>query len=237
MKLLSLFFCFFLVSFSCSADENQPLLPPRLSVSGTAVLHKPADLFSLNIGVITQNDDAETALKLNSDQMQKVISALTTAGLTKSEMKTGQFSVRPMYTEPPKILPPNWTPKIKGYEVTNSLIIETQQLSSAGTIIDAANSAGANSIDNIRFGLKDPRAFREEAIQTAASHAITDAKTLAAASKVKLVRALVINLDNTPSPPVSPVLFKRSLGDSAPPIEEGDVEVRAHVQIIYEIES
>lgn len=241
MKMISqLGFFLVVISSFCMAGENS-LLPPRLSVSGKAVLYKPADQFSLNIGVVNQNADAQIALKKNSEQMQKVIEALTEAGLSKTEMKTGRFSIRPVYSEPPKIPPPDWSPKITGYEVANSLTIQTQQLGAAGIIIDAANRAGANSIDSIRFEFKDPRQYRDEAIQTAARNAISDAKVLAEASGVKLSRILAINLDNASIAPVfreraSLMMFKGSAANASTPIEAGDVEVRADVLTIYEIE-
>ncbi len=131
-------------------------------------------------------------------------------------------------------------PHIVGYEVTNSLSISTGKLALAGELIEAANEAGANSIDAIVFDLANPRTHRAEAIAAAATNARSDAGILARSSGVKLARVLSVSLDDAGRRPFTPTAARAGMAMAqaavAPPIRPGDVTVRASVTIVYEIE-
>lgn len=208
---------------------------PKLIVSGSATLHKPADQLNIAISVVTQGETAEKALSANNAKMQPVIAALQKVGLIKGEYETGRFSIQPVYSAAPKNPPQDWKPVIVGYDVTNTLNIRTQKLELAPAIIDAVSSAGANQINNINFGLKDQQKYRTEAIEAAAANAIADAQALASAANLKLVRVLEANLDQ---PQVYPRAAKMSFAmaeGSGTPIEAADVEINSRVSLTYEV--
>ncbi len=212
---------------------------PKLTVRGAAELHKPADRLLLHVGVVTEDPAATTALQENSRRMEAVINALEKAGLSEQEYETGRFSVRPVYSRRPRNASPEWHPQITGYEVTNSLSVRTKKLELAGRLIEAANGAGANSID-VNFDLADPRTHRAEAIATATANAKADGATLAQSAGVRLIRMLLINLDQAGwRPPVPRRSRGMAMAESAavaPPIRPGEVTVTAAVTIVYEIE-
>ena len=220
------------------AGEFQNL--PKLMVRGEAELDKPADRLRLTIGVVTEHAEATTALDENSRRMRDVVRALEKTGLTEGEYETGRFSVRPVYARRPRNAGAEWRPHIVGYAVTNTLNVKTKKLELAGPLIEAANDAGANSIDSIGFDLADPRIHRAEAISAAAANARADAAVLAEASGVRLVRILSVTLDEAGRrPPVPFFTLERAAAAEAapaPPIQPGDVTVRAGVTIVYEIE-
>lgn len=230
MTTIKMTFLLCLLTTALTAKE-----PSILTVNGHGTLHKPADQLNLTVAVVTEADTAEEALKANNQKMRAVISALENKGLSNKEFSTGQFNVSPVYTPYPKDPPPDWTQKIKGYRVNNSLAIKSDKLGQAGEIIDAVSLAGANAIDQISFGLKDPRLYRQEAIKTATVHAMEDAKSLAAAANVKLGRIRQIQLDNATPPEPRFKVFAANL-DHSTPIEAGDVSVNANVTVIYELE-
>lgn len=213
---------------------------PKLTLAGHAVIRKPADQLCMTVGAVTIASDAETALKNNNEAMQGIVASLQKIGLTPEEYETGRFNIRPLYSQPPKYPPPDWKPSINGYEVTNSVAIKTPQIKLAGTIIDAASKSGANSIDSIRFELKEMNAHREEAIAAASAIAIKEAETLAKATGQSLVRLLLVRLDDasgvTPMAKGAPMfLAAGGNSDSLAPIQPGSVEVSARVTLVYEI--
>ncbi len=219
-------------------DELDDL--PRLTVRGNAVLYKPADQLRLRVGVVTEAAEATAAVADNSRRMTAVVAAIKKAGLDKSEYQTGRFSIRPKYNRRPRQAGPEWTRRITGYEVTNTLSIRTRKLDLAGKLIETANAAGANSIDAITFDLANPRTHRAEAIAAAAVNARSDAGILARASEVKLVRILSIHLDDTGYRPPTPTMLRAesmaaTMAAPSPPIQPGDVTVQASVTIVYEI--
>ena len=212
---------------------------PKLTVRGDALLHKPADLLRLRVGVVTEDPEPTEALNRNSRQMQNVIAALEKAGLDRPEYETGRFSVQPVYERRPRNAGADWRARITGYQVTNTLAVRTRKLELAGKLIEAANDAGANSIDSISFDLANPRTHRGEAIATATTNARSDAGILARSAELKLVRIISISLDETDwRPPVAAMRAGVAMAEArvAPPIAPGEVTVRASVTIVYEVE-
>lgn len=218
----------------CHAND---LNLPTLTVRGSAILSKPADELRINIGAVSQGETAEDALKNNNKKMERIIKSLMQNGLQKEEYATGRFNIRPVYSERPKNPKPEWSPEIVGYEVANSLTIKTDKLDTAGVLIDQAAKAGANSIDNIAFHLKDPNKYRGEVIDAAARKAIEDAKILSQATGTSLVRIQTVILDEaTPTPmPRNASFFMKTASQESVPIEPGEIEVSGAVTIVYEI--
>lgn len=214
-----------------AAVEN----PPSLSVRGQATLSLPADQLNISLGVVSQGKSAKDALTANNTQMNDLIQALEKAGLSESDYQTGRFSIRPLYNERPRNAEPDWSPKIIGFEVHNSLDVTTDQIDKAGSFIDAATSAGANSIDNIQFQISEPQKHRDELIQAAARNAIEDAKSLSQAAGVKLVRINAISI-NDPQIAVPRQFMMKSVAAESTPIVAGDVEMSASVTVIYQID-
>jgi uncharacterized protein YggE len=211
---------------------------PSLTVAGQARLERPADELQLGLAVVTEATEAAAALAENSDQMERVLAALSKAGLEDGEATTGRFSVSPRHSHRPPQARADWRPEIVGYRVENSIQIETSKIEKAGQLIDVAVRAGANSVRSISFGLADDRAYRKEAIAQATAHARTDALAVAEAAGVRLGRLLSARLDDAAAPPV-PVRMRTesfAVAASAPPIEPGDVSIRARVTLTYEIE-
>lgn len=209
---------------------------PKLVVTGSSLLHKPADQVMLAIAVLTRSDEAKNALSDNNVKMQQVIESLQKAGLQKGEYFTGQFSIQPVYSIPPRNPPPDWKAAIVAYEVTNSVNIKTQKLELAPIIIDAVGRAGANQISNISFGLVDQQTHKNEAIQQATNNALDDAQALADAANLKLVRVLDIKLEQPqiyPKPTAN--MYYMAKTESAPIIEAPDVDVGASVSVTFEI--
>lgn len=210
---------------------------PKLNLSASAIISKPADEIQMKIGVITLGLTAEEALTENSAKMGDIIGNLEELGLEKDDYETCQFSIRPTYTPIPKDPPPYWRQEINGYEVTNSIQIHSGKLDMAGEMIDVANQAGANSISDIRFGLSKNRDYWDEAIFAAGQNAVRNAETMARATGVELVRILSISLSHTQikAPQLNLTCFAKAAGPAAPPIEAGEVSLEANVSLVYEI--
>jgi uncharacterized protein YggE len=215
--------------------------PARLHVRGSAELDKPADELRISIGVVTEHADPSQALSQNTRRMRAVVEAIEHAGLSDKEYQTGRFQIRPVWSQRPprQQADAEWRPQIVAYSVTNTINIKTKQLEKAGEIIQAANKAGANTIDAIQFTLSDPRVHRAEAIAVATANARADAEALAAASGVRLVRVVEVRLDDAQAiRPPQHHEYARNMAmsaDSAPPIAPGEVSVQSSVNLVYEI--
>lgn len=231
---------FLLLPFHYYAEEQFQI--PKLIVSGTAVIKKPADEVRLLIGVVTQNQKADIARKTNQDQMIVMINMIKELGLSSKEYQTAQFMIQPVYNTPPKNPPSDWIAEIIGYKAENSIEIRTVQLELLGKIIDKAAQAGANSVDLLEFGLHDSQQHTAEVIEASAKNAFARAETLANAAHVRLKRILEINLENVQGGKrwMERRFFSANAMAKAhetfTPIEAGDIEMTGNVHLVYEIE-
>lgn len=218
---------------------GQAFAGTKLSVNGTALVHKPADEVNFTVSIQSQGTTAEEALTENNAKMHALVSGLQEVGLEKGEYYTGQFSIQPVYTPYPKLPPPDWKQAIIAFDVTNSLSIKTAKLDLTPLLIDAAGKAGATQITGISFGIKDPQQFRSEAILQATSNAMQDASAMADAANIRLIRVLDIKLEQPemyPRPGLE-LRFMAKGASNSPFIEAPDVDIRASVTIVYEIAS
>lgn len=209
---------------------------PKLTLTASATILKPADELQLKIGVVTYGETAQAALAENNTKMNQIFENLTKINLSENDYETNQFTINPTYTPVPKDPPPFWKQSINGYEVINTILIHTSQLEMAGTIIDLANQAGANTISDIRFTLSNSRNYWTEALTAAGYNAVSDAQAIARATGVNLVRVLSISLNHTQvrAPYLNLSAFAKA--DVSTPIEPGDVSIEASVTLIYEID-
>jgi uncharacterized protein YggE len=224
---------------SALADECQQELS-KLQVRGEALLEVPADEVRLSIGVSTAGKTADVVLQQNSRALKKVETALREAGLETGEYSTGRFSLQPNWSPRPRAAVADWQPEIVGYTATNSLQLRSGKLAQVGNWISVASKAGANEIGQIVFALADPRLHREAALREATANALADARALAEAAGVKLVRVLQLQLDPPGAVPLftraEPAMLRTMAAEAAPPIvAPDDLQVQAGVSITWQI--
>ena len=162
-----------------------------------------------------------------------------------TEWRTARYDISPQWKPRPRNAGNDWTPEVVGYTVRAGLAVISKRMDLAGTLIAEAAIAGANDIGAVQFSLSDPRTSRSEAIQTAAGNAIADARSLATASKVRLVAIQRLSLDGADASPPRPAehmymagtAMRRAVADKAAPpdISGGMVTVTANVTAEWEI--
>lgn len=216
-----------------------------LAVRGRAEVSKPADLLWLHISVTSRKPDAQAALRDNSTRMAAVIKALKALGIGDEEYETERVEVDPIFSEEPYEPPPDWQAKLLGYSVVNAIRARTRQIDKAAAMVQAVCEAGADSLW-VSFGLTDEQKPRDEAITAATANAKRDARTLADAAGVRLVRMRSIVLDDADEPRWEELSRYRFAGigsffsapgedPARPSIKPGDVNITATVAIVYEV--
>lgn len=150
-----------------------------ISVSGAGSAYASPDIAYVSVTVVTQSATATEAQQKNAVTMTGVIEALRSIGVTKEELATEQYSLRPIYDYDKQ-------QRIVGYECRNSLRVTWKKVYEVGTVLDAAVKAGANNVGSVSFGLSKQKvdSLTSEAIREAVADA--DAKAQALASSLKL---------------------------------------------------
>lgn len=211
---------------------------PQLVVQAEGQVNVNPDQLQLRLGVVTEAEDAGSALEQNNQRMAAVMRMLEEIGVAYADLATGQFQIRPEWSRPPRPTPANWQREIIGYQVSNEVLVSTSQVELAGKLLSLAQQAGANQIGGLQFGLADPTTHRQKAIEIATEKAIRKAQTMAAAAGVKLgaVQSLSLAGNGGGGQPMLMMAEARMAGAEPVPVAAGKVEVSAAVTIVYRLE-
>lgn len=192
------------------------------------------DMATINLGVVTEAATAAQAMQANAQKMNAVVAALRKAGIAEKDIQTSGLNLGAQYD-----YVQNEPPKLRGYQASNQVTITVNDLARLGAAVDATVSAGANQINGINFGLKDPfkaeNAAREEAVK-----ALADKATLYARATGHQVSRLVSISEAggyTPQPMPVPMMAmaKREFAADATSISPGQLNVRIDVSGLYEL--
>lgn len=215
-----------------TVNQAAPETPRTLNVSGVGIMYLTPDIVYINIGVNTQRENAAEAVDLNKTQTNAVIQAIKDFGVAEKDIRTTNFSIwsNPQYDP---------SGQITGtmYVVDNTVNVTVRDLEKLGDLLDAAVSAGANSIYSIQFDVEDKAAATKEARAKAVENAKTEAQELADTAGVTLVEIKDINYyESSPTP-----YFEGKGGgggaavESAVPIQPGQLAISVTVNVTYTI--
>ena len=215
-----------------------------ISVTGSATASSEPDTLIVVLGVESEGKTANDSLSKNSISLNSVISSLTSSGISEDNIQTSNFRIYPLY-DSIQDSNGNYQQILIGYRVSNILSVQTEKIDSAGNIIDAAVSSGANRVDNVFFQLSDDKS--QKISDDLIANAIRDATQKAQKALVPLeqkivgVKTIVIH-DNAMLYYDAPMrssfdgLAMESSMKSAP-ILSGDEEIRTEVSVVFYITS
>ena len=222
-----------LLAAACSKKPNRTT---KVTVAGEALTKVEPDAAVVVLSVVTQNTQAITAQQENARKSEAVANAIKNTAGSNAEIKTSDYSLRPQYD-----YRDNSLPKIIGYDARNAVIVTMSELKNVGAVIDAASTAGANSIDNVSFILRQTSPARGQALADATHQAMNKAQSIAQALGGRVSRVLEENESAT-------VVGERmmeyqadmtytSAKQTVTPITSGQLSIKSNVQLIVEIES
>jgi uncharacterized protein YggE len=221
---------------TAAAQQETPARQQSIRVTGSGEARARPDQAVADFAVETSAATAQAAAAANAQLMERVIAALVRANVPRDRIETTGYNVFPEYDQRPN---ETGEPRVRGYRVMNTVQVTMQDVARVGAVIDAALAAGANRVNGVRFGLRDPQAFRQRAIDDAVRRARSDAEALASSLGLTLgmVREAYTADVGMPHPPV--VYERLQMADmaaSAPtPINPGEQTVRATVVVVYSI--
>jgi uncharacterized protein YggE len=217
-----------------ATGTDQP--PVRtLAVNGTGKAYLTPDIAYIYIGVQTENADAAEAVAENNTKAQKVVDAIKAFKIEAKDIQTTNFSIFPQqqYDENGKL-----TGVI--YMVNNTVYVTLRDIEKVGEVIDAAVTAGANTINNIQFDVEDKAEALSEARKAAVADARRQAEELATAVDVSLgaVQSMSSYTSGMPVPMYEGKGGGGVFADqaAAAPVSAGQLVVQVDVSIVYAIE-
>lgn len=226
--------CLSLVATGCSKKADRTT---KVTVAGEATTKVEPDAAVLNISVVTQSPQAITAQQENARKTEAVTAAIKNIAGANAEIKTSDYSLQPQYDDRD-----NRLPKIAGYDARNSVIVTMNDLKNVGAVIDAASHAGANSIDNVSFILRQTSPARGQALADATHQAMNKAQSIAQALGGRVLRVIEENESATLTSErgmeyQASISYNAAEHRSITPITSGQLSIKSNVQLIVEIES
>ena len=214
-------------------------------VSGTGTVSVAPDLAVLTVGVEARASTVREALADAADAMTSIVSTLEDEGVEAEDIQTSSFSINPQYT---------WRERtddeggryservLTGYVVNNRATVRLRDLDRVGEMVDLVASAGGDltRIEGIGFTVEDPEQYRAEAREAAVEQARAKAEQFARDAGVTLGRVVVVAEGGGAVP--APRAFAQTAGfalesaGATTPISEGELEIRATVQMVFAIE-
>ncbi|RYG35899.1 DUF541 domain-containing protein [bacterium] len=209
-----------------------PVQGPVVTVSGNGESSSDPDEATVRVGVQAQGKTAKEAQDKASVIAQKIIAEAVRIAGDRKQIQTSDLSLYPQYTNETG----NQPPKIAGYQASNVISVRLTDLTKVGSVVDAATSNGANNVQGIYFGLKDKKAATGEALKNAVNDARAKAEAIAGGLGMKLGDLVVVEEQGAPGP--RPMMMARAefkSADASTPVEGGQVETSAGVNVTYRL--
>jgi uncharacterized protein YggE len=203
-----------------------------LNLSAYGEVKAAPDMASISLGVQTQAPTAAQAMADNARRMSEVVAALKRGGIEARDIQTSGLNLGAQYA-----YEQNKPPRLNGYQASNMVMVRVNDLSKLGPALDAVVAAGANQVNGVSFGLKNPQAAEDEARMKAVKALQAKAQLYADAAGYRVSRLVNLSEAGGYVPPVPRVaMFRNAAQDAAStPVEAGELNVRIDVSGLYEL--
>jgi uncharacterized protein YggE len=178
--------------------------------------------------VQTDNADAKAAQTENSAKMKTVIDQIKALGIAETDIQTANYYMYPKYDYE------NGN-EIIGYTISYNINVTVRDIAKTGEIVDAGVAAGANSANNIQFSIADTSPHYDAALKAAIANAGEKGSVIASAiGAIVGVPAKIVELESYNMPTAEAAVAKDMSGGAGMPVQIGELEVSAAVEITYE---
>lgn len=200
-----------------------------VQVSGVGEGQIEPDTAVVNLGVETQDETAQTALEENNARMQALIETLEEANVPSENIQTRTIRLTPRY----EFNETNNSRTLTGYTASNIVEVRTDDLQALGALLDRAVTAGANTIEGIRFEVSDPGKAIDQVRETAVENARHKAEQLAALTGTTLGPILEIRETSSPPSPVLRQIESPAESVAAVAVSPGSQTMSVHVEVTW----
>jgi uncharacterized protein len=200
---------------------------PVVVTTGSAILKRAPDRAFVNIGAEARAVAPKDAQAQNAKTMTAVRERLKALGISDSAIETRSLDLQPEFDYV------NNRQKLRGYVARNIVEVRVDDVTRVGEIIDAAVNAGANSINEVRFDLKDRETVEREALKAAVADALARASALASGAGKTVDRIVTIEEQRAEMVPMqrSAMFARAEVAQAQTPVAPGEVEIRATVTV------
>jgi uncharacterized protein len=217
------------------SDETREMV----SVSGEGNVRVEPDLATVRFGVVTRNDDPLKAQQLNEESAKNAMNSVRDLGVEERKIRLSVLQLNEIHEydqERRRQIP-------AGYQATREVIVELNDLNLLPALIARVTQSGANRLHGLNYDVSNRDEIRNQALQRAVRNARNKAVVLTETLDVKLGRVISISEERYDFPRpmqargMMTMEFDASAAMGTPDaFAAGEIEVNAHVQVIFGIE-
>lgn len=246
LSILSLFLL--AQTITIAADFGRPNVPATdtVTVQGSGQATLPPDVARISFSVQNTSTTVADAQEATTKQANAALDFVKAQGVADKDVKTLSYNISPQYSYPnpcPRgAMCPDYigTPKITGYQVSETVQVTVRDLSAAGAMLGGLGKLGVQNVNGPDFALDDSTAGYDAARADAINKAQTQARLLAKQLGVRLGK--IVNFSESSGGYAYPMYATFGKGGamdssvaSAPNVPVGENTYNASVSITYEI--
>lgn len=222
------------VSTSAAAQTHEPAPQPVVVTAGEGIVHAVPDRALVSVSAESRASSPREAQRRNTELMRPVLDKLRAAGIPADAIRTIAYDLQQEWDFV------NNRRVSRGYLARNTVEIRVDGLDKLGEVLEMAVTAGATSVGDIRFDLKDRAKFEREALRLAVADARARAEAAAAGAGQAVARVMRIEEQGVIVPPQPPMPYMRTMASKEEaqadvPVSAGQMELRARVTLTAEL--
>ncbi|HHY39106.1 MAG TPA: SIMPL domain-containing protein [Clostridia bacterium] len=207
-----------------------------IAVSGTGELDVVPDQAELTLGVMAERKTAKEAQAAMAENLDRVVKVFEGQGIEKKDIRTVGLNLEPVYDyrsdAPPKLI---------AYRASSNITVATTKLDAVGDLLDLAVESGANTVQGVRFIIKDQEKAKEEALDKALADARKKADRVASLTGVKIKETKSVTVLDFSSEQPMPVYLRSAAklaeGEApSTPVLPGQIKFNVRVEVQYLLE-
>jgi uncharacterized protein YggE len=210
------------------AQDRAPAEPVIVTI-GEAVVRRAPDVAFVTVAAESRAKSPREAQRTNADLMSAVQKRLLDSGIPRDAIRTLGVRLEQEFDMA------NGRRVARDYVAHNAIEVRVDDVGRTGEVADTAVSAGATSIEGIRFDLKDRASAEREALRLAVVDARGRAEAAAAGAGRTVDRVLRIE-ESGMARPIQPMAYARMEANAAAtPVMPGPIEISSHVTLTVAI--
>ena len=223
---------FLLAASPAVAQTKETPATPVVVTTGEGIVQAVPDRAFVSITAESRGSNPREAQRRNTELMKPVQDKLRAAGIPADAVRTTGYDLQQEWDFV------NNRRISRGYVARNTVEVRVDTLDRLGEILDLTVSAGATSVGDIRFDLKERAKLEREALRLAVADARARAEAAAAGAGQTIARVVRIEEHGVVTPPPMPMMRATARDEAAQadvPISAGQMELRARVTVTAEL--
>ncbi len=213
-----------------------------VTVTGEAEVTTKPDIATVTFTVREKAKTVPEAQKMVENKIKTALSELKVLSVEEKDIKTNSYNVYPEYENPVcngYVCPP-YTPKISGYQVSQSVTVKVRKVDQAGEVLGLVGKANITEISGPDFTVDSIEEYKAEAKEKAIKEAERKAQELASSLGVSLGAIISFSDSDGGYMPMMyaksaamPMDMAGSMRAEAVSLPQGENVIKSNVSITY----